>query len=181
MKNLTEITKSSTQIYKGKMLNAFQDTIILPNGEESTREYVKHIGAVAVVALTDDGKVIIERQFRYPMGTVITEIPAGKLDSTDEDHLLAAKRELREETGITADEWFSLGEYHPASAYCNEKIWMYLARGIHRGDQDLDPDEFLIVEEIPLKELVDMVYDGTITDGKTQVGILKAAHLLKNC
>ena len=117
----------------------------------------------------------MEKQYRYPARRVVTEIPAGKLDSLEEDRLEAAKRELREETGIEADEWVELGEYHPASAYCNEKIWMFMARGLRKGEQDLDEDEFLNVVEVPLEELVEQVLDGTIKDGKTQVALLKAA------
>lgn len=176
--NLREIKKKSTEIFAGKMLRVYEDAIILPNGEESTREYVRHIGAVAIVPVTDDGKIIIEKQFRYPVSTIVTEIPAGKLDSIDEDKLWAAKRELREETGITADEWINLGEYHPASAYSDEKITLFMARGLHNGKQNLDEDEFLAIEKVPIRHLVHEVLDGTITDGKTQVAILKVAEKL---
>jgi len=176
--NLRELKKESKEVFAGKMLHAYEDTITLPNGEESTREYVRHIGAVAIVPVTEDGKVVIEKQFRYPVSTVVTEIPAGKLDSTDEDRLLAAKRELLEETGITADEWTDLGEYHPASAYSDEKLTLFMARGLHYGKQSLDEDEFLVIEEVSLTELVREVLDGTITDGKTQVALLKAAEKL---
>lgn len=176
--NLVEKTKDTKEVFAGKMLHAYDDTIILPNGKEATREYVKHIGAVAIVPITDAGDVVIERQYRYPVADVVTEIPAGKLDSPDEDRLLAAKRELKEETGITAEKWIDLGEYHPASAYSTEKITLYMAQGLHRGEQKLDEDEFLNIEEIPLTDLVDQVLDGTITDGKTQVALLKAAEKL---
>lgn len=178
MGKLTEITKEAKEVFAGEMLHAYKDTVILPNGDLSSREYVKHIGAVAVVPITADNKVVIEKQFRYPMSSVVKEIPAGKLDSADEDRLEAAKRELKEETGITADEWIPLGEYHPASAYSTEKIWLFMASGLHYGQQDLDFDEFLDVEEVPLIELVKEVIDGTITDGKTQVALLKAAEKL---
>ena len=121
-KNLNEVMKESEEIFDGQVLHLFKDTIELPNGREATREVIRHIGAVAIVPLTDDGKVIVERQFRYPLNQVITEIPAGKLDSKTEDRLAAAKRELEEETGFTADEWIDLGNYYPAAAYCDEKI-----------------------------------------------------------
>ena len=160
------------------MLHVYEDAVILPNGGESTREYVRHIGAVAIVPVTDDEKVIIEKQFRYPVSTIVTEIPAGKLDSIDEDRLLAAKRELREETGITAEEWINLGEYHPASAYSDEKITLFMARGLYIGQQYLDEDEFLAIEKVPIRQLVSEVLDGTITDGKTQVAILLVAEKL---
>ena len=176
--SLTEKTKESKEIFAGKMLHVYEDEIVLPNGGEATREYVRHIGAVGIVPITEDGNVIIEKQFRYPMGKIVTEIPAGKLDSKEEDRLEAAKRELLEETGITADNWINLGEYHPASAYSDEIITLFIARGLHYGKQKLDEDEFLNIEEIPLQVIVRDVLDGTITDGKTQVAILKAAERL---
>lgn len=176
--NLYEKTKESTDIFEGRILHVKRDTVILPNGNESTREIIRHVGAVCVIPVTDEGNVVIERQFRYPINAVITEIPAGKLDSALEDRLSAAKRELLEETGITAEEWIDMGIYYPAAAYSDEKITMYLARGLHKGTQKLDDDEFLNIEEVPLKELVDKVMSGEITDGKTQVTVLKAAKIL---
>lgn len=176
--NLAEKTKSSEEIFNGRILHVFNDHVILPNGNESTREIIRHIGAVCVIPVTDDGNVIIERQFRYPINSVITEIPAGKLDSVTEDRLEAAKRELLEETGITADEWIDMGIYYPAAAYSDEKITMYLAKGLHKGTQKLDEDEFLNIEEVPLASLVDKVMSGEITDGKTQVAVMKAAKYL---
>lgn len=122
--------------------------------------------------------MIIEKQFRYPLHKAIIEIPAGKIDSITEDRLDAAKRELLEETGITADEWITLGEYHPAAAYSSELITIYIAKGLHEGDQKLDEDEFLNIEKMTVAELVDLVMNGEITDGKTQVAIMKAALYL---
>ena len=177
-RNLEEVKKSSEEIFDGKILHLFKDTIELPNGNEATREVIRHVGAVSVVPLTDDGKVIVQRQFRYPLASVITEIPAGKLDSLTQDRLEAAKRELKEETGYTADEWIDLGVYYPAAAYCDEKLTLYLAKGLHKGTQKLDEDEFLNVYEIPLEELVESVMNGEITDGKTQVALLKTWKLL---
>ena len=177
-RNLEEVMKSSEEIFDGKILHVFKYTIERPNGNVATREVIRHVGAVAVVPLTDDGKVIVERQYRYPLASVITEIPAGKLDSFTEDRLEAAKRELKEETGYTADELIDLGIYHPAAAYCDEKITIYLAKGLHKGEQKLDEDEFLNVYEVPLEELVESVMNGEITDGKTQAAILKTWKLL---
>lgn len=176
--DLAEIKIESEEIFDGRILHVFNDRVMLPNGHESTREVIRHIGAVAVVPVTEDGKVAIEKQFRYPLNAVITEIPAGKLDSVEEDRLDAAKRELREETGIIADEWLDMGEYHPAAAYCDEKLNIYLARGLHMESQELDEDEFLNVIFVPIEELVKDVMEGRISDGKTQVGILKAARIL---
>lgn len=178
-KNLEEIMVASEEIFDGHVVHLFKDTVELPNGKLATRETVRHIGAVAVVPLTDDGKVIVERQFRYPLGCVITEIPAGKLDSKDEDRLSAAKRELQEETGYTAEEWIDLGDYYPAAAYTDERISLYLAKGLKQGDRNLDEDEFLDVVAVDLEELVEEVLNGTITDGKTQAALLKAYLRLK--
>lgn len=178
--SLKETKIDSKEIYDGAILHVYKDTVTLPNGKPASREVARHVGAVGIVPMTEDGKVIVERQYRYPLDMVITEIPAGKLDSKAEDRLEAAKRELREETGITADEWVDLGLYYPAAAYTDEKITLYLARGLHFGEQSLDDDEFLNLEAVPLTELVDHVMSGKITDGKTQVAILKVARLLEN-
>lgn len=178
-KNLTETQTESQEIFDGVILHVYKDTVQLPNGHSATREVIRHVGAVGVIPVTDDGKVIIERQFRYPLNQIITEIPAGKLDSFTEDRLSAAKRELEEETGYTAKEWIPLGDYYPTPAYCDERITLYLARGLTQGQRHLDEDEFLNFEAVPLTQLVAEVMDGTITDGKTQVAILKAARLLE--
>lgn len=177
-KSLEEKMVSSTEVYSGRLLHVYKDDIILPNGRPSTRELIKHNGAVAVVPLLDNGNVIAEHQFRYPFGKVIVEIPAGKLDSADEDHLEAAKRELREETGYEADEWIEIGELYPSCAYTTEIIWLYLARGLRKGERHLDEDEFLNVVEIPLKDFVDMVMKGEVGDSKTQTAILKTARIM---
>ena len=177
-KNLTEVKTGSEEIFDGVILHIFKDTVQLPNGNPATREVIRHVGAVGVIPMTDDGKVIIERQFRYPLNRVITEIPAGKLDSFTEDRLSAAKRELEEETGYTAKEWVDLGDYYPTPAYCDERITLYLARSLELGQRHLDEDEFLNFEAVPLSELVEAVMGGRITDGKTQVAVLKAARML---
>ena len=176
--NLSEITNSSREVFKGKVVHLFEDEITLPNGHKTTREVIRHIGAVGIVAITDDNKVIIEKQFRYPYNEVITEIPAGKLDSKDEDRLEAAKRELKEETGYTAKTWINIGEYLPAAAYCDELITLYIAKGLEKGEQNLDDDEFLNIEFYPLDDLIKDVIEGKISDGKTQVALLKAKYFL---
>ena len=176
--NLEEIMVNSEEIFNGKILHLFKDSVHLPNGHTATREVIRHIGAVAVVPLTDDGKVIMEYQYRYPLAKVIREIPAGKLDSRTEDRLSAAKRELEEETGYVASEWIELGDYYPSAAYCDERITMYLAKGLKQGTRKLDEDEFLNVRAVPLEELVEDIMDGKITDGKTQTAILKVARIL---
>lgn len=177
-KELRETRVETRSIFEGVILNVKKDYVRMPNGDIRGRELIRHVGAVCVVPVTERGTVYVERQYRYPIDTVITEIPAGKLDSFTEDRLEAAKRELREETGLTADEWTDMGLYYPAAAYSDEKITMYLAKGLHQGEQELDEGEFLNVVEVPLNELVEAVMNGEIPDGKTQVALLKAAKLM---
>lgn len=175
---LKETQVASEEVYRGRLLHVYNDMIKLPNDDTTTREYIKHVGAVCVLAIDKNNNVIMERQFRYPFDRVITEVPAGKLDSADEPPIDAAKRELREETGYSADEWDYLGAYYPTVAYSNEIIHMFLARSLHKGEQDLDEDEFLNVCYIPFTELLDSVMKNELPDGKTQTAILKAARIL---
>ena len=177
-RRLREITTGSEDIFDGIILHVKRDTVRLPNGNTTIREIIRHIGAVCVIPVLDNGDVIVERQYRYPLDRVILEIPAGKLDAANEDRLSAIQRELREETGYTADEWTVLGDFHPAPAYSDEFITMYMARGLRKGDQHLDADEFLDVYTVPLKDLVEDCMAGRISDAKTQVCILKAARIL---
>ena len=180
MDKLTEKMVSSKRIYEGRILDVYCDDILLPNGHTSVREYIKHVGAACVIPVDDDGNVIIEKQFRYPFNKILTEIPAGKLDSKKEPHLEAALRELREETGYSAEKMIYLGEYYPACAYSDEVIHMYLAAGLIKGDASPDEDEFVEIGRMPLDELVNEVMKGNIPDGKTQTAILKAYLYLKN-
>jgi ADP-ribose pyrophosphatase len=175
---LAEKRISTEDIFDGVILHVKRDMVALSNGSSAVREVIRHIGAVCVIPVTENNEVIMERQYRYPLDSVIWEIPAGKLDAPDEDRLSAIKRELSEETGYTADEWTDLGPFHPAPAYSDEYITMYMARGLHKGNRHLDEDEFLDIHTIPLKELVDQVMNGEISDAKTQVCILKAARIL---
>ena len=175
---LREVRTGSEEIFNGVILHMQRDTVRLPNGSETIREVIRHIGAVCVIPVLENGDVVMERQYRYPLDRVILEIPAGKLDAADEDRFSAIQRELREETGYTADEWTVLGDFHPAPAYSDEFITMYMARGLRKGDRHLDEDEFLDVYTVPLKDLVEDVMAGRISDAKTQVCILKAARLL---
>ena len=177
--HLIETCAASKSVFDGKILHVFVDDINLPNGERGFREYIKHIGAVAVLPLTDDGKVICVRQYRYAVGQVTTEIPAGKLDSPDEDPIEAALRELREETGARCKRLTYLGTYLASPAILDEKINLYLARELDFGETDPDDDEFIDVVQIPLAEMVDRVMAGEILDGKTQLAVLKVNELLR--
>ena len=177
--SLLEQMCSSEPIFDGCVLHVRKDTVALPNGKPAVREYLRHGGAVCIVPLLDDGRVLLERQFRYPMNEVITEIPAGKKNSPEEDARLAAARELREETGARARELISLGDFYPACAYSSEVIEMFLARGITLGEQELDEDEFLNVFTMPLEELVQEILAGKIPDAKTQAAVLRAWLWLK--
>ncbi len=173
--SLRERQTASQLIFDGAILHLYKDDIDLPNGKPAFREVIRHVGAVCVIPVTDDGYAVMERQYRYPMDEVILEIPAGKLDSKEEDHEAAARRELWEETGYKAKELIPLGKFYPTCAYSDETIWMYLAKGLEKGERHLDEDEFLDVELIPLKDLVQQVLTGQIPDAKTQIAVLKAA------
>ena len=173
-----EKTITSEEVYKGKLLHAFSDRIELPNGHEAVREYLRHPGAVCLVPLTEENEVIMVWQYRYPFHRMMLEIPAGKLDAGEAPEA-AARRELSEETGADAEELIDLGTFYPSVAYTDEVIHTYLARGLTFRKQHPDDDEFLAVERVPLDRLVEQVLDGTISDGKTQSAILKAAAWLK--
>ena len=178
-KDLVERCIKSELIYDGQVVHLYVDQVELPDGKPGLREYVKHIGAVAVLPLTENEEVICVRQYRYAHGVVMTEIPAGKLDSRDEDHVEAALRELREETGATCQKLTYLGLFRSTPAILDEKIDLYLAEGLSFGERDLDEDEFLNTVRIPLSTLVEDVMQGRITDGKTLVAILKVNEILR--
>ena len=179
MDNLTETKLTSEKIYSGCILDFYRDTVRLPNGRQAIREVMRHAGASAVVPLTKEGNVILVRQYRYPFAQVMLEIPAGKLDA-GEDPLQCARRELMEETGLEAREFVSLGVYYPSVAVMDEVIHLYLARNFTTGETNLDADEFLHVEQRPIRDVVEQVMRGEIPDGKTQTAILKAWNLLKS-
>lgn len=175
---LIEKKVSSEYIFDGKLLQVYRDTIALPNGNEAIREYIKHQGAVAVVPVTDEGEIIAVRQYRYPIGRITIEIPAGKLDK-GEDPLTAAKRELSEETGVESADIDYIGGLYPSVAYTDEIIHMYVAKNLKYGEMHTDEDEFLDVVKIKIDDFVDMVLKGEIMDSKTQAAVLKVAMLLK--
>lgn len=177
--DLTERTVESKTIFEGKIIKVTLDQARLPDGSLAAREVVYHPGGVAVLALAEDKTVTLVRQYRYPMGEVLLELPAGKLDHGDvEDRLLGAQRELSEETGLEASEWTYLGCMLASPGFCDERLHMYLARGLTRKEQHLDEDEFLDVVTMPFDELVEQVMDGAITDAKTVATTLKVKVLL---
>jgi ADP-ribose pyrophosphatase len=177
MAELIETLVRSELLLSGKFLHVKRDTVSLPDGSHASREYVVHPGAVVVVPLLDDGRVVLERQFRYPVGQVMIELPAGKLDA-GEDPLLCGLRELHEETGYTASEWAYAGQMHLAIAYSTEIIHIYFARGLTLGERQLDTGEFLDVFTASSEQLLDWCADGSITDAKTLTCALHLANHL---
>ena len=169
---------STRRIYEGKIINVRVDDVLLPNGNEATREIVEHNGAACVVPVTDDGKVYMVRQYCYPFARMVLEIPAGKTDP-GESPSDAANRELEEEIGMRASELIYMGEFCPSVAYDTEVIHMFLATGLTPSVQHLDDDEFLSVEVYDLNEVVRMAMDNELIDGKTIAAILKAKRILE--
>lgn len=170
-KHLREELVSSQQAYLGHFLDVRRDEVRLPDGSLAAREYIVHPGAVMIVPLLDDGRLVVERQFRYPMGRVMLEFPAGKLD-VGEPPLQCAIRELAEETGYRAREWARAGILHNAIAYSDEGIEVWFARGLELGNRALDAGEFLDVEITTVAALEELAQRGELTDAKTLIGLL---------
>jgi ADP-ribose pyrophosphatase len=174
-RHLREDCVTSTQVYRGHFLDVRRDMVRLPDGGEAAREYIVHPGAVMIVPLLDDGRLVVERQFRYPLHRAFIEFPAGKLDA-GEPVLHCAVRELAEETGYRAREWARAGLLHNAIAYSDEGIEVWFARGLIAGERHLDAGEFLDVSTITLEELEAMAASGELTDAKTLIGMLWLTH-----
>ncbi len=174
--DMTEKTLSSERIYDGAIIHVRRDRVLLPNGRTSVREVVEHPGGVGILAVDGDGMVLLVRQYRYAFGRTLLEIPAGKREPGEEP-LVTARRELREETGVTADSWTPLGQLIASPGCYDETLYLYLAQGLHSGDTDPDEDEFLSVERMPMAELTRRCLADEITDAKTVCAVLKARAL----
>ena len=172
-----ETQKRRVSTYQGVVVDLTEDIVSLPNGATSVREVVHHPGGVCVAAVDDEQNVFVVRQWRYPFGRELLELPAGKLEK-GEDPLPAAVRELSEETGLEADSWQDMGCIYVSPGISTEKLYLYLATGLHQGQAHPDPNEFLDVEKMPLSQLADMALEGTVHDAKTVVGALKALSFL---
>ena len=176
--DLTEKQLESKVIYDGGLLHVRKDRVSLPNGRESSREYLLHPGAVVVIPFLDEKTIIMERQFRYAPKAVFYELPAGKIDP-GEDYLTTGQRELLEETGYSAQRWDFLTEIHPAIGYSNEKMALYAAYNLTHSQTNHDHDEFMEVLQIPLIDALTLLQQGKITDAKTMVGLFWAEKLMK--
>ncbi len=178
--HLHEEELESTQLYRGRLLDVRLDRVRLPDGSEATREYVKHQGAAVVIPVLDNGALLFERQYRYPLRQVFYEFPAGKIDP-GEEAFATAKRELLEETGYTAQTWRHLGVMHPCVGYSDERIEIFLANGLQQQTaQRLDHGEFLEVFEMSLENALNAVQQGRITDAKTITGLFWAEKVLNS-
>ena len=179
-KKLVEKLLSSKKLFKGSFFEVTHDIVELPDGKTASREYIIHNGAVAIIAITKNNNIVIERQYRHPVRQIMLEIPAGKLE-INEDPLEAAKRELSEETGYSASNWIELGSCLPCIGYSSEKITYYLATELNLGSTHLDEGEFVETLTMPFNDFLGMVYNGEISDTKTIAGImLYQGYLQKN-
>ena len=167
---------ASRYVFRGKILNVRVDTVVLPDGREGTREVVEYAGAVAILAVTEAGEVIMVRQYRYPVGRPLLEIPAGKVEE-GEDPLSCARRELREETGYEAAKWGRLLTFYSTPGFTSEKMHLFLATNLKPGRQTPDTDEFVEVERLPWQKALEKVRKGEICDAKSIVGLLFAQYL----
>lgn len=170
--DLTEAEKRANSVYEGRIISLRVDDVVLPDGREAKREYVCHRGGAAVLAVDDEGYAYLVRQFRYPYREELVEIPAGKLEE-GEEAIVTARRELKEETGMTADEILPFGVMYPTPGYTDERLHIFLARGLKQGSIHPDDGEFLRVERIPFETVLARVLSGEIRDGKTCYAVMK--------
>jgi ADP-ribose pyrophosphatase len=177
-KDFEEIFVRRVHRFKGNIINVETQYVTLPNGKEATRDVVLHPGAAAIVPISDDGEIYLVRQFRKPIDQMLLEIPAGKLDFIGEDPYTCALRELKEETGLTAKELKKVSSVFSCPGFCNEVLHIYIATGLSVGESCTDEDEFLSVIKYNINDLKKMIYEGSITDSKTIIGILAADRYL---
>lgn len=175
--HLQEKTLSVRTVYDGPVFKVTSETAEIEDGTSALRDVVHHSGGVCVIPITENNEIYVVKQFRYPFKAVTVEIPAGKVNK-GESHFDCGKRELLEETGCTCEEYTYLGSLYPTPAYDTEIIHIYMAKELSRGSQNLDSDEFLDVEKIPLAKAVEMVMNNELPDSKTQIAVLKAARIL---
>ena len=176
MKNpakLLERKLNSRKVFSGRLLHVYKDSVILPDGEKTTREYIKHPGATAVLPVFENGDVILIKQFRYPLSQIFYEVPAGKIDA-GEDPETTGIRELQEETGLVCNHFSYIGHFYPSIGYTDEIIHLYIAWSINEKQTNTDDDEFLIPARIPFRDAIEMVQSGEISDGKTMICLLQA-------
>lgn len=173
--DLTEKTISRREIFQGRIVKLRVDTVSLPDGRESTREIIEHAGAVAIVALDKEGQIIMVRQYRKPVEQVLLEIPAGTMEA-NEDPLLCAQRELREETGFSAGSWQKILSYYSAPGFTDEYLHLYLATDLSEGEVEPDEDEFVETVSLPLEQAYQLIFEGQIKDGKSIIGIQYALN-----
>lgn len=174
--NLKETEAQAHTKYEGRIITLRVDDILLPDGRPAKREYVCHRGGASILAVDEEECVYLVRQFRYPYREELLEIPAGKLEE-GEEAIVTARRELEEETGLIADDIKPFGLIYPTPGYTNENLYVFLAVGLHASKAHLDDGEFLRVERMPFKEVLQMVIDGRIKDGKTSYAVLKYAAI----
>jgi ADP-ribose pyrophosphatase len=172
---LVETKLNSRETFSGRLLHVYLDEVRLPDGTTSTREWIRHPGASAVLPVFENGDVMMVKQFRYPLSQVFYEVPAGKLDP-GETPGSTAERELREEAGLVCGQYAYVGHFYPSIGYTNEIIHLYVAWDIETVSQNVDDDEFLIKERLPFRQAVEMVHSGEISDGKTMITVLRAWH-----
>ncbi|MFV8823361.1 NUDIX domain-containing protein [Thauera sp. WH-2] len=175
---LAEHTLGSEPVFDGRLLHVRRDRVRLPDGSDAIREYIRHPGAVVIVGMLDSGRLLFERQFRYPLRRAFVELPAGKLDAA-EPPLACACRELREETGYEASTWIHLGVMHPCIGYSDERIEIFFAHGLTPGASALDEGEFLEVLELSIDEVERQIDAGEITDAKTITAFFRAQPLIR--
>ncbi|ACX51599.1 NUDIX hydrolase [Ammonifex degensii KC4] len=177
MEKLYEKRLKSETVFQGRILRVRVDTVLLPDGCTSTREVVEYSGAVAIVPLTAEGEVVMVRQYRYPVGRELLEIPAGKIEEGEEPEA-CARRELEEETGFMARSWQHLGSFYSTPGFTSEKMHLFLAQDLYPGKKNPDRDEFLRVERLPLAQALELIRKGEIADAKSICGLLWVSHFL---